>query len=138
MPRRDETEPVELIPVSVIRLDFDEPTDGLDLELARRGVEVVLDDLGRRSIAKEAARMLLAEQAASEERRRQLEAQRGEAAAARPPGGVPAVPGASAFESMIAGSPPDTPTRRVSLLEDALSNPGGMTYRPLGEEEADR
>jgi hypothetical protein len=33
MPRRDETEPVETIPVSTFLLDYREPTDGIDILL---------------------------------------------------------------------------------------------------------
>jgi hypothetical protein len=134
-----EAEPVELIPLSHLLLDLDPPVDGIDLELTRRGVPVVLDDLGRRAVSAEAARMLLAGQAEAAERGRELARRREEEAAAahRPHGGVPAIPGATAFESMLVASPPDRPGRRVSVLEDALAH-GGTILHPIREEQDDQ
>ena len=54
--------------------------------------------------------------------------------AAGVPRGAPALPGASALESMLAASPPDSPKRRQSVLEHALANDGRLMYEPIRDE----
>jgi hypothetical protein len=134
----------ELVPLSVLGLDVPEPQGGWVAELAGRGVEIVLDDVGREAVTRETARTLLAEH-----RERQEEAARHRAAieerliaadaarrAALPPG-IPAgaVPTAmSAAELMMAADPMQGP-RRESVLEHALANPdGALIYHPVGGE----
>jgi hypothetical protein len=52
----------QLIPLSYLTLDLDEPVVGWERTLAERGVEVELDDLGRPSVPREALGGLIAEQ----------------------------------------------------------------------------
>jgi hypothetical protein len=53
--------PAELVPLSVLELDLPAPGDGWAAHLAHRGVEIVLDDIGRAAVARSDARMLFAE-----------------------------------------------------------------------------
>jgi hypothetical protein len=113
--------------------------DALAADLVGRGVEVLWDDLGRRCVSRNTARELFAERAAAKERAEQLRRHDVLAeTAAGVPRGAPALPGASALESMLAGSPPDSPERRESVLDHALSNQGGLVFHPINEEEADQ
>jgi hypothetical protein len=144
MPRRDETEPVETIPLTTFLLDYLEPVDGIDLLLAQRRIPIVLDNIGRRAIRCSDARVLLAEQSSSEERGRQAQAENEAKLAAGyrpPPAGIPAAVNAdgstpAAFDVQKAADPP--PKRRQSVLDHALSNEGGTVYHPIHEEQADR
>jgi hypothetical protein len=116
-----------------------EAVDALAAELVGRGVEVVFDDLGRRCVSRDAARRLFAERAASEARRVEVQRRVDEGfakSAAGVPRGVPALEGASAFESMLAASPPDRPRRRQSVLEHALTNDGVLEYHPIEGDES--
>jgi hypothetical protein len=65
-------DPADLIPLSHLSLDLPVPAAGWLIELERRGIEVVVDDIGRRSVARDVARMLIAEQAEAEMRRREV------------------------------------------------------------------
>jgi hypothetical protein len=109
--------------------------DALAAELVGKGVEVLFDDLGRRCVTRVTACELFAERAAGEQRRAEVIRRQEEAAnrAPRPSRGAPAVPGMSALESMLIGSPPDEPKRRKSVLETALDN-DGMEYFPIRDE----
>jgi hypothetical protein len=64
--------PADLIPLSHLSLDVDEPCVGWDAYLSGRGLEVVLDDVGRPSIPRVDARMLFAEKQEGEARKREI------------------------------------------------------------------
>jgi hypothetical protein len=89
-------------------------------------------------VSRDTARRLFAERTAGETRRAELQRRHETKLAERAveaPRGVPALDGASAFESMMAASPPDRPKRRQSVLEHALANDGGLEYHPIQEEQ---
>jgi hypothetical protein len=65
------------IPLSVLSLDIEEPTCGWAADLARRGISVTLDDLGRLSVSRADARRLFEEKRAAEQKAREV-AQRNE------------------------------------------------------------
>jgi hypothetical protein len=125
----------------VLSLDLEPSTAGWRADLAARGVAIRLDDVGRESITREAARRLFVERREAAERAREaaerheaeLEAQR----VASLPRGLPAdrIPeGLSPAMAMIAAGEDDRPRRRTSVLEDALAR-GGATYHPIREED---
>ena len=101
------------IPLSVLALDYDVPINGWGPLLELEGIEQVEDSLGRVAIPCEDAARLIAACRATEayvaERRAVAEAEVIAAALADVPRGAPMVDGASAFESMVAAYPPDTP-----------------------------
>ena len=103
-PEETECALCKTIPVSHLSLDLPEPVTGWERALAERGVEVVLDTLGRPAVRREALAELLAE---SREREARLAAQRAEQATAPRapvPAGIPALADdASPFESLAAG-----------------------------------
>jgi hypothetical protein len=72
--------PTEPVPLSVLELDLPAPTTGWLIELDRRNIEIVLDDLGRTSIARADAKMLLHEQRENERRQREAAEARDRAA----------------------------------------------------------
>jgi hypothetical protein len=57
----------EPVPLSAIALDLPAPAAGWAFELERRGIPIVLDDIGRPSISRDAARDLLAARREQEE-----------------------------------------------------------------------
>jgi hypothetical protein len=68
-----EVAPAEPVPISVLSLDLAEPpVGGWAAYLKGRGIEVVTDDIGRESVSRSDARMLLAEQAEAEVRKREI------------------------------------------------------------------
>jgi hypothetical protein len=120
----------ELIPISHLSLDLSEPISGWPGMFAERGVEIVLDDLGRPSVPRQVLGELLAER--REREARVLEDQRrrdAERADSKVPvsAGVPALEGASPFESLAAADPDFTTPRdefgrpRPSFLDDMLA-----------------
>jgi hypothetical protein len=138
----------ELIPLSVLQLDLPVPGDGWTVFLAGRNIEVLLDDLGRESIARSDARQLLAEQRAYEARRAELLAAADRQAEefdrqrrAQIWKGVSAdmLPvGVSAGDAMLAAAR-DTQPKRRSLMEETLSNSPEMSYHaftPNPDEES--
>jgi hypothetical protein len=97
------------IPVSHLSLDLPEPITGWARALAERNIEVAEDDLGRPSVQRHVLGELLVD---DREREARLAAQRAEQAAALKapvPGGVPALDGASPYESMVAAGGVTTP-----------------------------
>jgi hypothetical protein len=58
----------EPVPLSVLALDLDPPVAGWDHYLSECGVEIINDDLGRRSVRRADAARLLREQAAARQR----------------------------------------------------------------------
>ena len=71
----DAVAPADPIPLSVLELDLPAPAVGWLVELDRRGIQVVDDDIGRPSISRDDAKMLLHEQREVEARRREMAAE---------------------------------------------------------------
>jgi hypothetical protein len=97
----------ELIPISHLRLDLAEPISGWASALLERGLEILVDDLGRPCVRREVLGDLLRE---DRERLARIEAESAERAAAAvapvPAAGIPALgEGASAMESIMAHDP---------------------------------
>jgi hypothetical protein len=125
------------VPLSVLQLELGEPAEGWRAFLADRHIEVVADDIGRQSVARSDARMLLTEQRereAEQARRRKLaEAQAvadDQIRRARIWGGAPAVEGVSAAALMLQVDKDAQPKRR-SVLQEALAGSETLTYHPL-------
>jgi hypothetical protein len=132
------------VPLTELERDLPAPAAGWAAELDRRGVAVVLDDLGRAAVDRATARALFAEhreqQEAAARRREEIEQRviaADEARRAALPKGIPvsAVPtGVSAAELMML-SDPFPAKRRQSVLEHSLEHPSGATvYTPVGGE----
>jgi hypothetical protein len=134
----------ETVPLSVIALDLPAPAAGWAFELERRGIPIVLDDIGRPSISRDAARDLLTEHCENEARtarqweeieQRAIEADQRFRASL--PAGIrsDAVPeGVSAAELMMLSDPMQG-ARRQSVLEHALEHPAGaIVYTPINED----
>ena len=131
--------PTDLIPLSHLELDLPAPTLGWLIELDRRGIEIVLDDVGRKSVSRDNAKMLLDEQREREVRQREaaarneqlaVEADRVRLASIRR--GVPAVdlpPGVAPATAMLAADH-DAQPKRTSPLQEALAGEA-MTYHRL-------
>lgn len=135
--------PTPLIALSVLELDLDPPGGGWDLDLARRGVSVVIDDLGRRSISRDAARRLFTERRESQVRaqeaaaRNDVELEARRLASIRP--GIPAgmIPdGVLPVVAMTAADRDNRP-RRLTPLQEALNNTGELAFHPLRDEADD-
>jgi hypothetical protein len=135
----------ELIPLSHLELDLNPPTDGWAAYLAARDIGIVLDDLGRASVARDAARGLFSE-------RREAEAKAREHAAAAErqaieadqqwraqlPHGLPwfEVPeGLHPATAMLTVARDEDPRRR-SLAEDLDRPDGGVTFHSIQGEES--
>jgi hypothetical protein len=130
----------DLIPISHLELDLPAPATGWLIELDRRGISIVADDLGRLAVTRDSARQLFDEHRENEARKREA-AQRQEQAAieadrqfrARLPRGTPwyAFPDSvSPAEAWRAAELAAQPKRR-SVLEEALANEGTLTYHAL-------
>jgi hypothetical protein len=138
--------PAEPIPLSALALDLPTPVDGWAAELDRRGVAVLEDDLGRRSISRaDAAALFVAhrqQQEAAARHRVELEERlvaADEARRAAMPQGIPVneVPvGVSAGLAMML-SDPFPAKRRQSVLEHSLEHPAGaLIYTPINDGES--
>jgi hypothetical protein len=64
----------DLVPLSYLELDLPTPVSGWQIELGRRGIEILTDDIGRPSISRDAVRQLLDEQRENELRQREAAA----------------------------------------------------------------
>ena len=144
MPEQVDGSTTAAVPLSELERDLPAPAGGWAAELGRRGVAVVLDDLGRAAVDRATARALFAEHRENEVRmaRHRAEVERlaveaSEACLASIPRGVPvhATPMAtSAVESMMLADPPDRGVQRESVLEHALARrDGGVLYPIQGE-----
>jgi hypothetical protein len=71
------------VALSVLSLELSEPVNGWAAALAEQGVEITLDDLGRLSISRAAARRLFEEKRAAEQKARDLAAANERAAVER-------------------------------------------------------
>lgn len=96
----------ELIPLSVLSLDYPEPIGGWETMLEARGIELLSDDLHRLSIAREDARALVEERREWERESAEKARRRQESLEALPvPAGIPALEHGSAMESLMAHDP---------------------------------
>jgi hypothetical protein len=140
-PTHDMVVPAEqLVPLSHLELDLPAPATGWLIELDRRGVEVLTDDVGRLAVSRAAARELISEHRGNEARKRELAARTEQQAIEADRqwrrqlwGGIPAVdlpPGVTAAQAMFAADR-DAQPRRRSVLEEALGNSDTLTYHPL-------
>jgi hypothetical protein len=146
-PDHDVIEPLEpLVPLSVIQLDLDGPAEGWASYLASRDIAVVLDDIGRLSISRDAARQLFDERREAEARKAEMRAESEKRAVeadrqwrSQLPRGVPwyEVPdGVLPVVAMTAADRAAQP-KRTSVLQEALANSGGMTYHSLAQTDED-
>jgi hypothetical protein len=116
-----------LIALSILSLELPEPTNGWLHYLTGRGVEVLIDDLGRRAISRADARQLFDEHRAGEVRRREVMGRSERQAQAKDREfrsrlwqGVPAdmIPdGMTAAQYMMAGDPDLVPRRKSAVAE---------------------
>jgi hypothetical protein len=146
-PAHDDVAPAEeLISLVELALSLDAPSvGGWDAYLSGRGYVVTLDDIGRPSITRGAARELISErrecevrsrEKAAEVERQAIEQDRLFRAALSP--GVPAhvIGGMSPAEAMFAAelNSHSYLPRRASVAEDLLDN-GGFTFHSLAQPE---
>jgi len=126
------------VPLSVLSLDIDGPTNGWAASLAARGIKVHLDDLGRLAVSRDDARRLFTERREAAEKAREmterndakLEGQRlSRLARGIPWHEVPA--GMTAAEAMMAGDPDRRP-RRKSAAASFLDG-DAMVMHPIHE-----
>jgi hypothetical protein len=135
----------QLVPLTILALDIDEPVVGWPAFFPARGIELIEDDLGRMAIRREDVRTLIAERrewelkAAAETSRRQEETVR----KSRPVlSGIPRPPNAdaalTAFEVMRgtdAADEEDDPNRRVSPHEEFFRARFGAPQKVVVEED---
>jgi hypothetical protein len=144
-PARDVATPPEpLVPLSVLSLDLPEPSvGGWPLELARRGIEIVVDDIGRDSISRADAKQLILQKREDEARKRAFLAQQEQEAVeadrawrAALPKGTPwwEFDGVTPAEAWAAAELAAAPRRR-SLLEESLDGEESMVYHSLPRDE---
>ena len=142
-------DPTELVPLAQLCVEgfgyshplVVTPRDAVDALAAQLDGEVVLDDLGRRCVSREAARRLFTERAEAERRQREAQQRHEEelaeqAANNRPRGGIPAdrIPdGVSPAAAMLQAARGAEPRRRTPL-EEAFDNDGALTFHSLSEE----
>jgi hypothetical protein len=134
----------EPVPLTELERDLPAPAAGWAAELDRRGVAVVLDDLGRAAVDRATARVLFAEhreqQEAAARRRAEIEQRAIEADQrfrASLPAGVPAgaVPEGISGGQLMMLSDPMQGSRRQSVLEHALEHPdGALIFHPINED----
>jgi hypothetical protein len=135
----------EVIPLSVLQLDLGEPSTGWASHLADRDIEIVLDDLGRASVARSDARQLFDERREAEAHAREVAARQEREAVERDRAFRAALPtglhwtdipvGATAADLWAANEKDARPKRRT-VLQDALEAGGGLVFHPIRDEEA--
>jgi hypothetical protein len=142
-PAYDEVDLVSLIPISQLELDLPAPSVGWLIELDRRHVTVLTDDIGRPAIARSDARQLFDEHREAEARRREAaERREREAIEANrlwrsqvwtglPADSLPVGVGAGAAMAQAAR---DDQPKRQSPMEEALSGES-MTYHAWPNED---
>jgi hypothetical protein len=136
------------IPLSVLELDLGQaPVGGWAAYLADRGVELVLDDVGRLAVSRDDARALLAEKREAEaharevmERREQQFIEQDQLRRANMPRGMPAgmVPdGLTGAEAMVLANEKRRPRSvHEQLLEAELSHrEPELIYQSIGPDE---
>jgi hypothetical protein len=129
------------VPLSVLELDLGQaPVGGWAAYLADRGVELVLDDIGRLAVARQDARALLAEKREDEQRRREAVARQeqrlidaDEARRATIWKGMPAdqIPDGVTAVQLWQQEEHERRPRRTSPLEEALAGET-LTFHPYG------
>jgi hypothetical protein len=137
----------ELIPLVVLELSLAAPVEWAAF-LAKRGMSIIIDDIGRPSVSRSDARLLLTEQREAKVRRREkaaeLERQAVEQDQLRQaslPTGIPAgiVPDglAPAEAMMLAGESPHHGQRVCAkqLLEPELGSGESMVFHSFGPDE---
>lgn len=137
----------ELIPLSILELDLPAPGNGWAAGVAEHGIAIVLDDLGRASIPRAAARELFEARRAAEAKaremaeaneRRAVEADR-QWRAALPKGAAwydipPGVhPAAAMLQAAKDAQPRRTPSRAEWLF--GLQDTGGVIHEPAIPED---
>jgi len=119
------------------------PAEGWHVYLAGRGVQITLDDIGRPSVTRTGARMLVTERHEAEARKAQKleEAERAAVEQDRQRrasiwGGIPAdmIPVGVSPAQAMALAEKDARPRRRSVLEDSLSN-SGTVFHPIRHED---
>jgi hypothetical protein len=136
--------PSEPVPLSVLELDLPAPTTGWVAYLTERHIPILTDDLGRSAIRRDDARELLTEhreqREATEARKREALARQEQAAIeadkqfrAQLARGLPWYEIPDGVTAAEAWRPADLAAqpKRKSLLEEALSNSGTLTYHAL-------
>jgi hypothetical protein len=140
----DVVDPASLVPLSILELDIPSPPTGWLIELDRRHIEVLDDDLGRLAITRSDARRLLWEHREAEAVRREAAERQREAIErraieadqefrARLWQGMPAdhMPAGVAPAQVMFAADRDAQPRRVSPLQEALANSGELTFHSL-------
>jgi ParB-like chromosome segregation protein Spo0J len=136
-----------LIALSHLALDLEVPAAGWRAYLADRGVAVVVDDLGRPSITRGAARELITEHQRQHRENEARKARVREEAEARAIAadqqfraqlntGIPwyEIPAGVTAAEMWAQQEKDSRPKRRTVLEDALAGDGSLIYHPLQDE----
>ena len=132
--------PADLVPLSHLGLDLDVPPNGWPAFLAGRNIEITLDDLGRMSISRVAARQLFDEQREAEVRRHEKAAElerqaveRDRAWRAQLGGGIPAyaIPDGVAPAAAMLQAAVDARPRRTSVLQEAFAGEA-LTFHLIG------
>lgn len=95
-------EETELVPLALIALEVDEPTE---LVADRLGEAVQLDDVGMRAVPAEVARRFLTERAEQTARMEEQSRRLQELEAPPVPAGIPAIEGATPMASVMAADP---------------------------------
>lgn len=132
----------QMVPISHLSLDLPQPITGWDRALAERGVEIVLDDLGRPSVPRHVLGELLSERREREARLAAERAERAAAPRAPVPAGIPAVEDSSAFESLVAADPGYTTVREEfgkpspNFLDEELAEGQRQRRAELAERKA--
>jgi hypothetical protein len=139
----------ELIPLSILELDLPAPGNGWAAGLAEHGIAIVLDDLGRASIPRAAARHLFEARRAAEAKARKISQRREEQAVEADRRWRASLPRGQRWWELPDGVHPatamlqqakDAEPKRRSLLEDAFAGTPSAMYvdepRPAFEDEA--
>jgi hypothetical protein len=139
-PASDHDTAEDLVPLSVLQLDLDPPAGGWDAYLTGRGVDVVVDDIGRKAISRADARQLFDEQREAEaharevvERQEREAVERDRAFRAALPTGLhwTDIPAGVTAPELWAQTEKDSQPRRRSMLEEALAGEA-MTFHRIG------
>ena len=140
-----EVTPEPPVPLSHLALDLDVPAEGWAAFLGRRGIAIIPDSLGD-SIGHGAARRLLDERREAQvraarkravieqelveaDRQRRSQLWQGVPADRLPPGVAPA--------AVMLQASRDSPPRRTSVLQEALSRTDTLTFHSLAENPVD-
>jgi hypothetical protein len=134
--------PEQPVPLSQLGLDVPAPPAGWAFELERRGIPIMLDEIGRPSISRDAARDLLTEHRENEARmaRHREELERQAIASdrrfrARLSPGVPAAAIPAGVAPAQALMEAEQNAQATSLLDAMMDGTGDtMVYHPINED----